>query len=483
MDIQNLLLISKYIFIVTIVFDVIVFMFVLFQKHKDEISRYFLYMSAVLVAWEVTLFGAFFIESSLFWNWWSDYFAFVLGPLGALCILHFLEKLYRKPILSKIMHLILICIAIIDVQFITIFMNQREQTGINANQFFIPNSFYSATYYASFLPVSLALIYVWFRIKKSERYNESKTKLILWGLLIAFSVATLTCVWFPLFFDQFLLEKFTLYHTYFIDNIIEIIGGIGLSIFTSIAAFAITRHRLFDIHVVIQNKYIRAAITVVGFIIVFILAYIVMLVTNSLSIFIFVALVGTVLAQFGFNAFFKKFITQSAYDFSLPPELELLDDTQAALDKLFELLQRDLRNDFGIEECVIYVHDRLDKQYRTMDSKPKLIPESHALVNLTNFKTEVVTRAQLEQSNNSITMAIRNELIHFFDKNGYSMVLPLYNPVMNYGFIGITRANESAADFNNPFIREKLLHLGEKYGYYLGQILTYEAMVGPSAKK
>lgn len=484
MDIQNLLLLSKYIFTATIVFDLLVFILVFFQQKTNALQRYFLVMTGLLIIWEVALFGAFFITQSHGFNWISDFIAFAIGPFAAISILLFLNALANKNIIPRWTKIILFVIALLDIILVNVFMSQREMFGSLANEFTIPNNIYLYSYYLSYIPVTLVIIYVGIKLRKIAADSKLRQiTLVLRGLLFAFFIATLACVWFPLLLDNYFMSRLTEANSTALTTLIEITGGIALSIFTTLSAFAISRYRLFDIHVVIQNKYIRAAITVLGFIAVFIVAYIVMLVTNSLAVFILIALVGTVLAQFGFNAFFQKFITQSAYDFSLPPELELLDDSQAALDQLFEHLQRDLRDEFGIEECVIYMYDRLDKQYRTMDSKPKLIPESHALVNLTNFKTEVVTRAQLEQSNNTITMSVRNELIHFFDKNGYSMALPLYNPVMNYGFVGITSVNESGVDFNNPFIREKLLHLGEKYGYYLGQILAYEAMVGASAKK
>lgn len=244
--------------------------------------------------------------------------------------------------------------------------------------------------------------------------------------------------------------------------------------FTILTTYAITRHRLFDIRLLIQRWFIKSVVVViisgVGLGIIYVTnAFIV----NS-AVFYTVTLLVIIIAALVMNYIFDHYFTRATYDLSLPEDLELIENAEVALTQLRSNVIKTLRDIYKYETILFFVYDWREKLYRTYQhNKVVVLPVDHSVIAIMNASPTILAVDELKQ-NKTMPVGTRSEITQFMKRHQADIIIPLYTDLFTPGIIVVKRIDSDSSGIN---YESKLLEFSRTYGYYMERTMTFDALV------
>ncbi len=249
--------IYQYIFALTVLFDLIVFIMAFVNRKNILLHKLFLTTVALMVIWESALFLTFFTISPDIIDDHLNRVAFGLGPLIVLFIFLFLEEFLGAKVVKGFMRFGFIILAAISslVTFAGFVVGEPIYSGTESYQYILPVTPLLTAYYLSYFPVTIGISYAMWRIFRDVTdYRKRQARYVIFALLVSFALATGTNIWFPLFYRTG--PGASLDYNNYILILFQVTGTISVTIWTSVTAYAIARHRLLSLHIVVKRSLI-----------------------------------------------------------------------------------------------------------------------------------------------------------------------------------------------------------------------------------
>ncbi len=474
-----LLEISKYIFAATLLFDVGVFLLVLFYKNSRKVHYYFIMALGLTVFWEFTFWLALFTKLSPNSNLILNRLAFAAGPLILYFVLVFLHKFYGKALLRKYIFAILCVIALLasSLCLSNVVLIDIHFYGLASHEYSLIKGPMVIWYYIAYAPLSIYIFYVMFRIIRDVRdHRKKQAQYIVWGLFFSFLLATVSNIWLPLFFnvnENLILQGDI--NTFVVS--LQVLGAIAITIWTSVTAYAITRHRLFDIHFIVRRWLVESVIvTMVIGIVLALLYVIVQELDGQLQTFVWIALPISIGGYFILSRLLQTYRYHSDVDLSLSPDIIHSDVAEQDMQNVLESLHVKLRDLYNVES-IVFVYDWREKFFRDTSPKPAApLMLTHPLIAYMQVQNDPIFLSELNEPNSPVSNTEHaRAIIHLFREHKAQAAVPLRD---SFGLLGVVFIS-SDSDINTLYSRNAITDIqsiSKAYGSAIQRILTFQAL-------
>lgn len=476
----NLLLdISKYIYVTTIIFDSAVLLMLLLYKNARRFHYYFILALGLSVFWEVTLWIAFFVKLSPLAILTSNRLAFAAGPFMLYFILIFLHKYHEGALLRKYQLIILFLIALIStIACLTnILLTDISYYGSASYEYSLIKSSAIIWYYIFYGPISIAIFYMMYRILRDiTGYRKRQAQYVVWGLLISLILGTVSNIWMPLFFN--IKEGLVLEGNINVLVVsIQVIGAIAITIWTGVTAYAITRHRLFDIHFIIRRWLVESSIvtTVIGLILT-LLYLITIQLDGQLKTFVWLALPFSVCGYFILARFLQTYRYRGDLDVSLSPDIINHDIAEQDMQNLLKSLHAKFLESYNVESTVV-LYDWRNKYFQDTSTKstaPLMLV--HPLIAYLQIQNDPIFLSELSEPNSPITnLEHTRAIIQLFRERKAQAAVPLRD---SFGLLGIVFIS-AQSDISKLYSRNTIAdiqQISKVYGSAIQNVLTFQAL-------
>lgn len=244
--------------------------------------------------------------------------------------------------------------------------------------------------------------------------------------------------------------------------------------FTILTAFAITRHRLFDIRLVIKRWFIKSIVVVVISGVSLGIIYSTNTFTVNPAVLYTVILLVIITAALVMNYIFDHYFTRVAYDISLPEELKLIENAEVALTQLRRNVIKILRDTYGYETTLFFLYDWREKIYRTyQNDKLVVLPADHSVISMMSAGPTILTMDELKE-NKTMPVGVRSEILQFMKRHHADIIIPLYTELFTPGIMVAKRIDPESKGIQ---YKPQLLDFTRKYGHYMERTLTFDALV------
>lgn len=253
--------IYKYVFLATVLFDFGVLFFTVLHSKPLRTHRWFIITVALMVLWETGQFFGFFTLPSVAFNQILHRLLFALGPLIVLGMFFFLESFWGEGKIKVYIKILLTILALIfTVASLGGFVvGDPEYYGLLTYQYILTKGPLFQLYHISFLPVSIMIFFIAWKIYRTIiGEKQQQERYVIFAILISFIFGTITNIWVPLLLSLTSALEFDFAN--YLLTLTIVTGTIGVTIWTSVTAYAITRHKLMSFHIVVKRGLIFLAL-------------------------------------------------------------------------------------------------------------------------------------------------------------------------------------------------------------------------------
>lgn len=466
---MNLIDVATYAtFIISLVITVTLVVIVYKHNPKSASNRIFVLLGITIFVWLIILHFSFLKDvflPTIYWIRASLY----LGGLQCALVFIFSHTIPSEKIQmnNKVMISLLLFTAAVMILALTPYLFSEVTSYING--FPNPKPEWGLAIFNVFAAVTLlgSIAIIAKKYKKSESIIKSQYRFVLIGILGMYGLVLLT-ISLPIIFFQ--NNSFVKFH--YLYTLILIVTF----------AFAITRHRLFNIRVAIQGWLIKSiiivAVSALGLAVVYAASYVMTHVTSEFTnqtAVLYSLIFGVIITCASLiHYILSHYFTRSSYDLSVPAELALVEDANVTLQQLRRTVSKVLQDQYDYETILFFMYDWREKRYRTyQDNKIKTMPENHSIITMMNSGPMILTRDSII-SNQAIAVATRTEILSYMRRHQADSIIPLYTELFTPGIVVV---KQSDSNFAVSVPERELLEFGKLYGHYMERILTFDALI------
>lgn len=448
------------ILIITLIITGLLVVFVYKHNPHSATNRLFAFLGASIFVWMIILQLSFLQDVLLPTVYWIR-LSLCLGALQCGLIFVFSRTIPSEKIqLSNKINIVIMC-ATVAIMVLTLTPYSFSEVTSYINNIPNPKSDWGLVVFNLFAVITL-LASVVINVKKykmAETAIKSQYLFVLVGIFGMYGLTLLTISLPIIFFQNYLFIKF--HYVYAFLLVISF-------------AYAITRHRLFNIRLAIKRWLIKSVI------IIFVSAAGLGIIygtnsatANPTAVYV-VTLLVLIAAAVCINYIFDHYLTRSAYDISIPEELELIEDADAALTQLRRDVIKIVRDTYGYETTLFFLYDWREKIYRTyQNDKLVILPADHSVINMMSAGPTILTTEELKQ-NKTMPVGVRSEILQFMKRHHADIIIPLYTELFTPGIMVAKRIDPESTGIK---YKPQLLDFTRKYGHYMERTLTFDALV------
>lgn len=285
----------QYLFLASIVFDVIIAIW--FYKSSRHLSsrlvRLYYFTITTIIIWEIVTYISFFVQRGEQFNFIFNASTFSFGFAGVFLILnlnwHFFDKRYLPLVVIRIFRVITIIIFV--VAYIPGWLVGDKIFSTQTHLFYLSNAPLTVIFYLSLALLFIVLtVYLLYGYLHSSGIKRREAKILMIGFGVATVAGVVTYVLVPLFVKTFWVASDTIATSVAVQ---QIIGSIFVSVLSIAMAYAILRYRIFAIHFQIRRTLIYIILYTFIIAVVLGLALMALQFLSNLSLVAFVILVIT----------------------------------------------------------------------------------------------------------------------------------------------------------------------------------------------
>lgn len=349
--IQENIVAIKDVFLATIAFDFILFIwFIKKTKFQTQIAKIFLALLFFILLWETAFWLSYFTYSQILLEN-IDRFMFSVGGLAIFLSLYFIWELTEHRWLSKKIVMIFGAVSSLFAVFSIIpgvVLGARIYLSDTQFNFTFESGYLFAAYHLFFALLSILTITLFYKSYRSfTGLKKQQVQLVGFGLMISIIFATSTAIGLPLL-------VFVFGDLNFIGNpsviFIQIMAAMGMSVFTGMSAYAITRYRFLNMRVVIQKSLLHLLIVAILLGLLGVVIYSVYTFANSFYYWVVLFTASITIVPL-INRHIKEFVDKKCF-------VDAIDLSQHVVDDRLQKLKSDI--DISITQLVVKIKEKVN---------------------------------------------------------------------------------------------------------------------------